>query len=142
MIRDPLSVIPSGLSLVTGVLDKKFNFWSLDKKIKNKFIERLYNALVELMNRFHDDWTKGNINKNNVYLVKFDMMMSNFEPLMDEILNFINIEKNSKLADSIRKTAQSQKAYKSKHKYDLNKFGITKKQIKKDCINIYKTFLN
>ena len=27
IIRDPLSVIPSGLSLVTGVLDKKFDFW-------------------------------------------------------------------------------------------------------------------
>ena len=32
LIRDPLSVIPSGLSLVTGVLDKRFNFWSLKKK--------------------------------------------------------------------------------------------------------------
>jgi omega-hydroxy-beta-dihydromenaquinone-9 sulfotransferase len=142
MIRDPLNLIPSGISLVTGVLDKKFNFWSLDKKIKDRFIERLYNALVILMNRFHDDWTKGNINKKNVYLVRFDIMMSDFENLMDEILKFIKIEKNSKLASSIKKTAQSQKAYKSEHKYDLKKFGLTEKQIKKDCINIYKTFLN
>ncbi|SVB55562.1 uncharacterized protein METZ01_LOCUS208416, partial [marine metagenome] len=29
MVRDPLNVIPSGLSLVTGVLDKRFGFWSL-----------------------------------------------------------------------------------------------------------------
>ena len=29
MVRDPLSVIPSGLSLVTGVLDKRFGFWNL-----------------------------------------------------------------------------------------------------------------
>jgi len=142
MIRDPISLIPSGLSLVTGVLDKKFNFWSLDTKIKDRFIKRLYNALVELMNRFHNDWTKGDINKDNVYLVKFDIMMSDFENLMDEILKFINVEKNSKLATEIKKTAQSQKTYKSEHKYDLQKFGLTEKQIKKDCINIYKTFLN
>ena len=32
MIRNPLNVIPSGLSLVTGVLDKRFGFWSLSKK--------------------------------------------------------------------------------------------------------------
>jgi len=29
--RDPLSVIPSGLSLVTGVLDKGFGFWNLSE---------------------------------------------------------------------------------------------------------------
>ena len=26
MVRDPINVIPSGLSLVTGVLDKRFGF--------------------------------------------------------------------------------------------------------------------
>ena len=29
--RDPLAVIPSGLSLVTGVLDKRFGFWNLSE---------------------------------------------------------------------------------------------------------------
>ena len=33
MVRDPLSVIPSGLSLVTGVLDKRFGF-GVYQKIK------------------------------------------------------------------------------------------------------------
>ena len=63
MVRDPLSVIPSGLSLVTGVLDKKFNFWSLDPEIKVRFIQRLYKALVELLNRFHEDWIENKIEK-------------------------------------------------------------------------------
>ena len=39
MVRDPLSVIPSGLSLVTGVLDKKFGFWSLDKSKRDRYIK-------------------------------------------------------------------------------------------------------
>ena len=42
MVRDPLSVIPSGLSLVTGVLDKKFDFWSMPKEKRQHFINRLY----------------------------------------------------------------------------------------------------
>ena len=141
MIRDPLNLIPSGLSLVTGVLDKKFNFWSLDKKIKERFIKRLYNALVQLMNRFQDDWVKGNINKKNVYLVNFNSMMNDFETLMNEILEFIDVEKKHNLAEIIRKTAENQKSYKSKHKYDLSKFGLSEQQIRKDCINYYKTFL-
>tara|TARA_B100000945_G_scaffold65711_1_gene49139 strand:+ start:1877 stop:2959 length:1083 start_codon:yes stop_codon:yes gene_type:complete len=142
MVRDPLNVIPSGLSLVTGVLDKKFNFWSLDEKIRMRFIERLYNALIELLNRFHHDWTNNNINKENVLVVRFDIMMNDFETLMDQIINFIDIEKKDSLAKVIQDTAESQKSYKSKHKYDLEKFGLTEDRIKMDCKAIYQTFLS
>ena len=142
MVRDPLNVIPSGLSLVTGVLDKKFNFWSLDEKIRMRFIDRLYNALIELLNRFHHDWTNNNINKENVLVVRFDIMMNDFETLMDQIINFIDIEKKDSLAKVIQDTAESQKNYKSKHKYDLEKFGLTEDRIKMDCKAIYQTFLS
>ena len=37
---------------------------------------------------------------------------------------------------------EKQKNYKSKHKYDLKKFGLSEERIKKDCSSIYKTFLN
>ena len=142
MVRDPLNVIPSGLSLVTGVLDKKFNFWSLDEKIRMRFIDRLYNALIELLNRFHHDWTNNNINKENVLVVRFDIMMNDFETLMNQIINFIDIEKKDSLAKVIQDTAESQKSYKSKHKYDLEKFGLTEDRIKMDCKAIYQTFLS
>ena len=142
MVRDPLNVIPSGLSLVTGVLDKKFNFWSLDEKIRMRFIDRLYNALIELLNRFHHDWTNNNINKENVLVVRFDIMMNDFETLMDQIINFIDIEKKDSLAKVIQDTAESQRNYKSKHKYDLEKFGLTEDRIKMDCKAIYQTFLS
>ena len=142
MIRDPLSVIPSGLSLVTGVLDKKFNFWSLDEHIRKRFIDRLYGALVELLKRFHSDWTNNNIDKEKVFIVRFDTMMSDFETLMVEILSFINVEKNERLIKVIQETADSQRQYKSGHKYNLDKFGLTEDQIRNDCKDIYKTFLS
>ena len=142
MLRDPLNVIPSGLSLVTGVLDKKFNFWSLDEHIKKRFIKRLYNALVELLNRFHDDWVENKINKERVFIVRFDYMMNNFELLMDEILNFIDVKKSKNIVTEIEETAKSQKTFKSGHEYDFSKFNLTEEQIKRDCANIYKTFFN
>tara|TARA_B110000003_G_scaffold18586_1_gene18181 strand:+ start:1087 stop:2175 length:1089 start_codon:yes stop_codon:yes gene_type:complete len=141
MLRDPISVIPSGLSLVTGVLDKKFNFWSLDDEIKNRFIERLYSALIELLNRFHDDWVHNKINKEKVFIVRFDNMMNNFEMLMNDLSVFIEFEKDSDLIKEIEKTGKSQRIYKSEHSYDLSKFGLTESQIKKDCKKIYETFL-
>jgi len=142
MIRDPLQVIPSGLSLVTGVLDKKFNFWSLDETIQSRFIQRLYIALVELLNRFHEDWSNNRIDKEKVLIVRFDAMMSNFETVMDDIISFTGQESTNNLVQTIKETAESQRTYKSGHKYDLEKFGLTESQIKSDCAHIYETFLS
>ena len=142
MVRDPLNVIPSGLSLVTGVLDKKFNFWSMPEEDRQRFINKLYEALKELLLRFHDDWTNGKIDKNRVMIVKFDKMMSDFDGLMDEVLDFVDYDASDKFLEDIKLTSDKQKNFKSGHKYDLEKFGLTEEQIREDCDVIYKTFLN
>ncbi len=142
MVRDPLKVIPSGLSLVTGVLDKKFGFWDLPEEKRNSYIRRLYKALVELLLRFHDDWISEKINKEKVMIVHFDQMMNHFEELMVDILKFVDYVPDEELLNSIRKTADSQRNFKSEHIYDLAKFGLTKEQIKTDCSVFYNTFLN
>ena len=142
MVRDPLSVIPSGLSLVTGVLDKKFGFWKLEKEKRDHFIEKLYTALVELLKRFHYDWINNNIDKNRVMIVHFDRMMQDFDGLMSDILEFTDSEITDELKIDIQKTAENQRSFKSKHKYDLEKFGLTEQKIKDDCHFIYETFLN
>ena len=141
MVRDPLNVIPSGLSLVTGVLDKRFGFWDLDDNIKTKYIKRLYNALLILLQRFHDDWVNNRIDKSRVMIVRYDKMMSDFETLMDDIFLFTNHKPSRALIDEIKNTAENQRGYKSKHQYDLNKFGLSEEKIKKDCKKIYETFL-
>ena len=142
MVRDPLSVIPSGLSLVTGVLDKKFGFWSLDKSKRDRYIKRLYSALIELIKRFHEDWKSGKIDKDKVMIVHFDRMMNDFDGLMKDIMNFIEIEPTENLINDIKITSEKQRSFKSKHKYDLDKFGLTEQQIINDCDFIYKSFLN
>ena len=142
MIRDPLNVIPSGLSLVTGVLDSMFGFWSFPEEKKQHYIKRLYQALVELQIQFHDDWVSGRIDQSKVCIVQFDRMMGDFDGLMDEILPFIEHNPSEAFLNNIKLTADTQRAYKSNHKYDLPKFGITEEQIRKDCAVIYETFLS
>lgn len=142
MVRDPLDVLPSGLSLVTGVLDKRFGFWSLDEKIRRRYINRLYNALLELLKRFHEDWQSGAINQSKVFIVKYDRMMTDFEELMSDILKFMGATQTDEIMTEISKTAESQRQYKSAHQYHLEKFGLTEDQIRSDCAFIYDTFLN
>ena len=102
MVRDPLSVIPSGLSLVTGVLDKKFGFWSLPKEKRLNFINKLYTALVTLLTRFQDDWVSGRIDRDRVKIIHFDRMMNDFDELMIEILDFIDVQPDNELIADYR----------------------------------------
>ena len=77
-----------------------------------------------------------------VLVVHYDKMMSDFEALMEEVLTFIDAEPTAEMIQNIRETAESQSQYKSGHRYDLEKFGLSAERIKKDCTRIYQTFLN
>ena len=142
IVRDPLSVIPSGLSLVTGVLDKKFGFWNKSDLEKNHFLSNLYKGLVQLLLRFEEDWSNGNIDRSNVMIIKFDHLMNDFDKLMLDIINFVDFDITDKLRTTIKNTSDEQKSYISKHKYDLAKFGLSEKKIKEDCKAYYETFID
>jgi hypothetical protein len=142
LVRDPLSTVPSGLSLVTGVLDNRFGFWELSEEKRQKYIDRLYNGLLELSIVFHDDYVSGRIPKESIKIVRYDRMMSDFDSLMDEIMVFIGDTPSEDLKKTINETAEKQRAYKSGHKYDLEKFGLSEEKIRKDYKPIYDTFLS
>ena len=139
---NPKNTVPGSLSLVSGVLDKKFNFWSLPVEKRNMFIEKLYNALIELLLRFEEDWSSNKVNKNNILIVNFDRMMNDFDGLMSDITSFVDFNPSQDFLNDIKETADKQRAFKSGHKYDLDKFGLTEEKIKNDCKKIYDTFLS
>lgn len=141
MARDPLDVIPSGMSLVTGVLDNAFGFWKLPDDLKARWFERMYAAFVELLRRFHADWTSGAIAREQVYVVRYDRMMQDFDGLMDEIHAFLGVEPTEAQRRAIALQAEKQRAWKSGHKYDLSRFGLDEAQIREDCAFFYDTFL-
>ena len=142
IVRDPMAVIPSALSLVTGVLDKRFGFWNLSAEKRQHFISRLYHGLLMLLLRFHDDWTNDRIDKSRVFIVRFDRIMTDFDHLMDEVLEFIDHVPSDDLLKDIVKTSEKQRLFQSSHAYDLEKFGLNAEQIKSDCAPIYETFLH
>jgi hypothetical protein len=142
LVRDPLSTVPSSLSLVTGVLDGRFGFWKLPDDKRRQYIERLYSAFLDLNLRFHNDYTNGIVPRENVMIVPFERLMTDFENLMKDINRFIGVESSGELVQIIKETSEKQKKYKSKHIYDLDKFGLTQERIKTDYTEIYRTFLN
>ncbi len=141
MARDPLEIFPSGMSLVTGVLEEAFGFWKLPEEVKQRWFDRLYAGFVLLLKRFHEDWESGAIPRESVYVVRYDRMMAEFDTVMDEMLPFLGHEPDEKLKADIRKLADKQRSYKSKHKYDLERFNLDADRILKDCAFFYETFL-
>jgi hypothetical protein len=141
MVRDPLEVIPSSMSLVIGVLDRAFGFWSKPEEVRKRWLDRMYHAWIMLFRRFHEDWTEGNIDKSRVFIVRYDRMMADFDGLMDEMCKFLGHEMTPELSATIKAKADKQRAYTSDHKYGLEKFGLSEEQIRKDCAFYYDTFL-
>jgi hypothetical protein len=140
MVRDPVEVIPSTFSLVTGVLDKALGYSNLPADVRNRYNERLYLALVELFRRFHADWTAGRIDRSRVMVVSYPRMMRDFDGLMAEMIPFFGITPTPAQLAAIRSTAEEQRAYKSKHTYNLAKYGLDADRIRRDCAFVYDTW--
>jgi len=141
MVRDPIAVIPSAMSLVIGVLDRAFGFWSLPEAQRQRWLSRMYVAWIMLLRRFHDDWISGAIDPQRVYVVRYDRMMVDLETVMEEMCRFLDHELTPELRAAVQKQADKQRRYESEHHYDLAKFGLSEAQIRKDCAFYYDTFL-
>lgn len=141
MARDPLAIIPSTMSLVTGPLDKAFGFWSQPEELRRRYLDRLYAGLVMILRRFYEDWTAGSIDKSKVYIVRYDRMMGEFDTVMNEMCAFLGHEITPELRGTIDRLAEKQRGYSSGHKYNLEKYGLTEQQIRTDCAFFYDTFL-
>lgn len=141
MARDPLNTIPSGMSLVTGVLDNAVGFWKLPEDVRQRWFQRLYTGLVELQDRFTQDWKSGAIPHDRVFIVSYDRMMSDFEGLMADMHAFLGVEPTADQRAHIEEQGRKQRDYKSEHKYDLAKFGLDEARIRRDCADFYQTFL-
>ncbi len=141
LARDPLSVVPSTLSLLEGVLTTSMGYDQLPAEVRERHIQRVYHAIIELMRRFHDDWVSGRIDHERVLIVRFDRLMQDFEPMMDEICAFCELEMSEEQRKAIAARGEKQRSYTSGHKYDISKYGLTEEQVLADTKFFYDTFL-
>lgn len=141
LARDPINVIPSTMSLLVSVLSSATNFWDLPEETRSRYFQRVYRSVILLMRRFHDHWTEGRIDRDKVLIVRFDRLMQDFETMMDEICDFCELDMTDEQRRAIAARGEKQRAYESKHKYDLARFGLSEEQIRQDCAFFYDTFL-
>ena len=137
MARDPIEVIPSCLSLLTGVLEKRFQYSRLSVEEKRRYCHRMTDALLELMRRFVNDWKQGTIQKERIMIVPYERLMNDFEALLEEIALFVNHPMDLSLRQEVQKQAQIQATYQSKHRYDLSQFYLEEEDLREKASFFY-----
>jgi len=140
MVRDPANVIPSGMSLLTGVLKNALPWDKASPESRARYLERIYQGSLQLFARFQQAYVAGELPPDRVYIVRYHRLMAEFDVVMREICAFIGQPVTPELAKIIDDTARSQRARKSEHEYDLAEFGLTKERIHRDFAFVYDTF--
>jgi len=141
IIRDPVEVIPSGMSLMTGVLENGYDVWNrTSDEDQKRWLENLYQGSCEMLRSFHEAHSAGLIPEKNLCIVRYSDLISDLEPTMKQILDFIEIEPSSEFAEEIREQAERQRNYKSGHKHSPEKFDLDPDRIRKDLGWVYDAY--
>jgi len=140
LIRDPLEVIPSSLSLARNVQMNLNRFERISLEERNIYYRNLYNASLifykELVKFVESDITKG----KEVLIINYKDFISDFEGTMEKLIKYCEIEKTPDLHNSIVKQAEKQPNYKGQHEYTIEEFGFTKEEVNKDFDFLYQRF--
>jgi len=141
MVRDPLSTIPSGTSLITRVLEQAYDMYNRAPKDRlDHYLENLYQAGCYMYRSFHDAREQDVIPKENLRIVEYPRMMKELEDVVEDLVDFMEMEPPKEFWDKVKVQADKQRAHTSAHKYSLEKFNLTEERIRKDLAYVYDTY--
>ena len=141
VIRDPVEVIPSGMSLLASVLENGYDVWNRTKEVdQRRWLENLYLASCDMLRYFHDAHTSGKIPERNLCIVRYEDLINDLEPTMERILDFVEIKPTEAFVDEVREQAARQRSYTSGHGHSPSQFGLTPERIRADLGFVYDAF--
>ena len=141
VIRDPVEVIPSGMSLLASVLENGYDVWNRTKEVdQRRWLENLYQASCDMLRYFHEAYTTGKIPERNLCIVRYEDLINDLEPTMERILDFIEIKPTEAFVEEVRAQAARQRSYTSRHDHSPSQFGLAPERIRADLRFVYDAF--
>ncbi len=140
-VRDPTEAIPSALSLVEGALDARFDLTRADPARRERHRARLVDALVQLLNRFADDWNQPGFPREAVHVLRSDALVRAPGPTLRGVLDHAGIPVDAAMGAAIDRVAARQREYRSSHLYDASRFGLDAGALRAACAPWMETFL-
>jgi omega-hydroxy-beta-dihydromenaquinone-9 sulfotransferase len=141
VVRDPVEVIPSGMSLLASVLENAYDVWNRTKEEdQRRWIENLYQASCAMLRDFHEAHSAGLIPERNLCVVRYEDLLQNLEPTIERILNFIEVKPSEAFQEEVRAQADRQRCYTSRHEHSPGQFGLDPERIRTDLGFVYDAF--
>lgn len=141
VIRDPVEVIPSGMSLLASVLENGYDVWNRTRsQDQRRWLENLYQASCEMLRSFHDTRSAGLIPEPNLCVVRYEDLLGDLEPTIARILDFIEVEPTPAFREEVRAQAERQRTHTSCHEHSPEQFGLTPDRIRADLGFVYDAF--
>jgi len=141
VVRDPVEAIPSGMSLITGVLEKGYDmFTSTRASDRERYLENLYQASCHLYRSFNKIKESGVIPEENMKIVTYPQLMQDLESTMQGLIPFLEIEQTEEFWHQVRDQAERQRKRISAHQYSLEKFGLSQERIRNDLDFVYREY--
>jgi omega-hydroxy-beta-dihydromenaquinone-9 sulfotransferase len=138
VIRDPVEVIPSGISLLATVLENGYDVWNRTRKEdQRRWLENLYQASCDMFASFYEAQSAGLIPERNLCVVRYSDLLENLEPTIERILDFVEVEPTAAFREEVRAQGERQRTYKSRHQHSPERFGLTSERIQKDLGFVY-----
>ena len=141
VIRDPVEVIPSGMSLLAGVLENGYDIWNrTSEEDQKRWLENLYQASCEMLRGFYEAHSSGFIPERNLCVVRYTDLLQDLEPTMKRILDFIEVEPTPAFLEEVRAQAERQRTYTSRHQHSPEKFDLDPERIHGTSAFVYDAF--
>ena len=107
---------------------------------RERYLENLYQASCHLYRGFHRTWKEGLIPEANLRIVPYSRIVEDLEAVMEDLVDFIEVEPRPEFTARLQEQAAEQKTRKSGHRYSLDKFGLAEERIRRDLDFIYGDF--
>lgn len=138
LLRSPLDVIPSTLSLAENVWVR------MAKQIREPtpaqqqaYWENLYFASCRLYLDFHAWYVSGAIPAENLHIVDYRRLTADFAPTMRAALAFAEIPDDPAL---LAELTPKQRAHRSGHRYTLAQYGLSEERVRRDLAPVFETW--
>jgi omega-hydroxy-beta-dihydromenaquinone-9 sulfotransferase len=141
LVRSPLEVIPSHLSLTQNMLAHEWNLKKISQDKLNQCLQRRYRYDVELYRYFYDLCKSQEVSESYVLILLHQELLSDLHKSFMKIASFTQIEPSTQLLKAIEQQADDQKNYKRKHRVmKLKEFSLTKERIIEDLSFIFEEY--
>ncbi|MCA9635222.1 MAG: sulfotransferase [Myxococcales bacterium] len=140
MMRSPLQVIPSMLSLLDHNYAHRLAAIRPPSEAQlARFHETGYRLACELYRRFHAEHAGGEIPASQLHIVSYKALMRDFEGEIRAALAAIEVDA-APLAGPIAEIAGRQRGRQSKHRYTLEQYGLSEAQLRRDLACIFDNY--